>query len=190
MVLSLQTILCNKDTVNHNNNRNVMIKYPEELANDSNSRRASKTVREKIQDVDLNNISKNTGNENRADDLVGEVRTHQIGNTDKNDNVVQKKTKKRHPQEVALEKQRCQLNGYLLHLNFPNCYGTEVKLNTCIGACLSANGPFDAHNTAFSEIAKCCKVVEYKEVHVRLKCRYRYQFHTVRTATKCHCVKC
>ena len=96
--------------------------------------------------------------------------------------------KKGYALKEAMKKQQCKMNGYKLPLKLPDCYETEVHLNTCVGACISANAPFFTND--FSENARCCKVAEYREVHVRLKCQYKFVFHTLRTATKCHCVKC
>jgi len=90
----------------------------------------------------------------------------------------------------AKSKEKCQLVGYQLKLNFPSCLQTVVDLNTCLGACLSASGPFRTHEK-MSEITTCCRVVEYQEIHVKLKCRYNENyFHALRSATKCSCGRC
>ena len=90
---------------------------------------------------------------------------------------------------VAKNKERCKLVGYQLKLNFPTCYDTIVNLNTCLGACISATGPFTRNK--MTEMTTCCRVVKYQEVHVRIKCKYQPNyFHTVRSATECSCGKC
>ena len=89
---------------------------------------------------------------------------------------------------AAREKERCQKVGYKLKLVFPSCYDTVVDINTCIGACISATGPFDRNE--LTEVTTCCRVVEYQEIHVRITCRYNKFFHTLRSATKCSCGRC
>jgi len=90
---------------------------------------------------------------------------------------------------VAKDKERCKLVGYQLKLSFPTCYDSMVNLNTCLGACISATGPFTRNK--MTEMTTCCRVVKYQEVHVRIKCKYQPNyFHTVRSATECSCGKC
>ena len=133
---------------------------------------------------------------------VAVIAVQLLGNNNNNNNIVNAvvvsaggdgetrgdDSEKRSALGEAMKKQQCKMNGYKLTLKLPDCYETEVHLNTCVGACISANAPFVTNE--FSENARCCKVAEYREVHVRLKCLYKFVFHTLRTATKCHCVKC
>ena len=98
------------------------------------------------------------------------------------------------PYTDALSKSKCSLLGYKLPIEEPGCHKTEVLVNSCVGACVSASTPSSELHT-FETVTQGCKVTERVNVHVKLKCAAddgsTYEkFIQVRSATHCGCHLC
>ncbi len=88
----------------------------------------------------------------------------------------------------------CQPVSGLVTVAFPNCRTSDVKVNQCIGTCLSWDG-FYANNAVPGHMCECCKPATFLTKKIYVECvgadgKEHVQERTIHHPKACHCTPC